>query len=286
MRHLDLALLHTFKTIAECASLAQASQRLHRTQAAVSIQLKKLEELVGKRLVERGNQQHAELTSHGEQLLHYARKMLALSDEAMSLFVEEELSGTVRFGIPDDYASAFLPPVLQQFSTLYPKVRIRIRNDISLNLFSALEQGELDLALLTPRGGDSDGETLRCDPLHWVAASHYQVQTDAPVPLALYPHGCGYRRQILAALANIQRDYEIAFECTGVTGVQLAVDSGMAIAATSTPLVHPGWRVLDGEDPGLPTLGNVMIELRYGAHEISPATRFFAEALRAQVVAR
>ncbi len=283
MRHLDLSLLHSFKTIAECASLAQASVRLHKTQAAVSIQLKKLEELVGKRLIDRGNQQ-AELTTHGEQLLQYARKMLALSDEAMSLFIEEQVCGTVRFGIPDDYASAFLPPVLQQFTALYPKVRVKIRNDISQNLFTALEQGELDLALLTQRSGDSDGEILRCDQLHWVAAAHYQAQPTASIPLALYPHGCGYRRQILAALSSKQCDYEIVFECTGVTGVQLAVDSGLAIAATSNPLIQTGWRVLDEEDLGLPVLGNVMIELRFGANETTPATRFFADELRKQVM--
>ncbi|MGK8285883.1 LysR substrate-binding domain-containing protein [Pseudomonas putida] len=285
MRHLDLSLLHSFKTIAECGSLAQASVRLHKTQAAVSIQLKKLEDLVGKRLIDRGNQQ-ARLTSHGEQLLQYARKMLALSDEAMALFIEQQVSGTVRFGIPDDYASAFLSPVLQQFTALYPKARVKIRNDISQHLFTALEQGELDLALLTQRSGDGQGEILRCDQLHWVAAAHYQAQPTAPLPLALYPHGCGYRRQILAALSNNQRDYEIAFECTGVTGVHLAVDSGLAIAATSNPLIQPGWRVLDEEDDALPMLGNVMIELRFGANEASPATCYFADELRRQVMDR
>lgn len=283
MRQLDLALLHSFRTIVECGSLAQAALRLHKTQAAISLQLKKLEDQVGKRLLDRGNQQ-AQPTAEGELLLQYARRLLALSDEAMALFVEEALTGTVRFGIPDDYAGAFLPPVLRQFTERHPRVRLKIRNDISQHLFSALEQGELDLALVTLRAGDGAGEILRCDPLHWIAASDYQAQPGLPVPLALYPHGCGYRRQILSALGDSQRDYEISFECTGVTGVQLAVDSGLAIAATSAPLIQPGWRILDTESAALPALGSVTIELRFGPHEISPATRGFADELRRVVM--
>ncbi|MFW0755332.1 LysR substrate-binding domain-containing protein [Pseudomonas sp. H11T01] len=287
MRHLDLALLHSFKTIAECKSLSLASQRLHKTQAAISIQLKKLEELLGKRLIDRGHQtQTAELTSHGEVLLQYARKMLAMSDEVMDLFLNEEVTGTVRFGIPDDYASAFLSPVLKQFTGRYPNVRVKIRNDISQNLFSALENGDLDLALVTQRNGDAKGETLRCDQLQWVAAAGFQLEPSAPIPLALYPHGCGYRRQILAALSSNQKDYEIAFECTGVTGVQLAVDSGLAIAATTSPLIQPSWRILDEETSALPPLGNVMIELRLSVDEASPAICYFADELRKQVRAR
>jgi DNA-binding transcriptional LysR family regulator len=287
VRHLDLALLHSFKTIAECKSLSLASQRLHKTQAAISIQLKKLEELLGKRLIDRGHQtQTAELTSHGEVLLQYARKMLAMSDEVMDLFLNEEVTGTVRFGIPDDYASAFLSPVLKQFTKRYPNVRVKIRNDISQNLFTALENGDLDLALVTLRNSDAKGEILRCDQLHWVAASGFQLEPSAPIPLALYPHGCGYRRQILAALSSHQKDYEIAFECTGVTGVQLAVDSGLAIAATSSPLIQPSWRILDEETSALPPLGNVMIELRQSVDEASPAICYFADELRKQVQAK
>nr|WP_256261839.1 LysR substrate-binding domain-containing protein [Pseudomonas gingeri] len=285
VRHLDLALLYSFKTIAECKNISVASQRLHKTQAAVSIQLKKLEELVGERLINRGHQT-AELTSHGERMLQYARKMLALSDEAMDFFVKGEVAGTVRFGIPDDYASAFLPPVLQQFTQRYPRVNLKIRNDISQNLFTALENDELDLALVTQRSADGKGEILRSDQLQWVGAAGLQVDLTAPIPLALYPHGCGYRRQILSALSGCQLDYEIVFECTGVTGVRLAVDSGLAIAATSAPLIQPTWQILDTDSGSLPPLGNVTIELRQSTGEFSAAVSFFADELRKHVSAR
>ncbi|MCU1726975.1 LysR substrate-binding domain-containing protein [Pseudomonas sp. 7P_10.2_Bac1] len=285
MRQLDLSLLHTFKTIAQCKSLSLASQRLHKTQAAISIQLKKLEELVGKRLLDRGHQT-AELTPHGELLLQYASKMLALSDEAMDLFIKEQISGAVRFGIPDDYASAFLRPVLRDFIERYPNVRLHIRNDISQNLFTALEQGELDLALVTRRNNDGNADVLRCDALHWVAGESFTWMPQTPLPLALYPHGCGFRGQILSALSASQCDYEIVFECTGVAGVQLAVDSGLAIAATSSALMQPGWQVLDAAAHGLPVLGNVMIELRLANQPVPVAVQQFAEELRKQVSLR
>lgn len=283
MRHLDLTLLHAFKVIVECKSLSVAALRLHKTQAAISIQLKKLEELVGKRLIDRGHQT-AELTRDGELLLQYANKMLALSDEAMALFIEEEVSGTVRFGIPDDYASAFLPPVLQHFTKRYPNVRLKIRNDISQNLFTGLEDDDLDLALVTQRNGDGNGEILRSDKLQWVAGESYHLSPDETVPLALYPHGCGYRRQILTALSSSQREYEIVFECTGVTGVQLAIESGLAVAATSLPLIQPSWQTLDAVVAGLPPLGNVTIELRMGKNQSNPAVQYFAQELRKHVV--
>lgn len=285
VRQLDLALLHSFKTIAECKNISVASQRLHKTQAAVSIQLKKLEDLVGERLIERGHQT-AVLTTHGERMLEYANKLLALSDEAMDHFAKGEVCGTVRFGIPDDYASAFLPGVLRQFTLRYPKVNLKIRNDISQNLFAALENGELDLALVTQRASDGNGEILRSDQLQWVSAKDFTLDREAPVPLALYPHGCGFRRQILSALSSCQIEYEIAFECTGVAGVQIAVDSGLAIAATTPPLIQPNWQLLAPTESMLPSLGSVTIELRQSPCESSPAVQFFADELRRQVPSR
>ncbi|RMV78921.1 hypothetical protein ALP05_03252 [Pseudomonas caricapapayae] len=205
MVHLDLTLLHSFKTIAESKNISVASQRLNKTQAAVSIQMKKLEDLVGERLIVRGHQT-AELTSQGERMLQYATNMLALSDEAIDYFVKGEVCGSVRFGIPDDYASAFLSPALKEFTQRHPRVNLKIRNDISQNLFTALEDGELDIALVTQRNADGNGEILRCDQLQWVSAAGFNVDPNGPIPLALYPHGCGYRRQILSALSGCPLD--------------------------------------------------------------------------------
>ncbi|KAA8696565.1 LysR substrate-binding domain-containing protein [Pseudomonas caricapapayae] len=133
------------------------------------------------------------------------------------------------------------------------------------------------------RHGDNDGEILRCDPLLWVAAEGFRMQPDRPLPLALYPHGCGYRRRILSALSSSGRDYEIAFECSGVKGVELAVESGLAVAATAVPLIQPGWQVLDAKLLHLPNLGNAMTELRRGRGESTAGVQYFAQNLISRV---
>lgn len=279
MRHLDLNLLNTFKAIAECHSLTQASLRLNKTQAAISIQLKKLEELTGCKLIERGYHK-AELTQDGEVLLQYARRLLSLSNEAINVLNAEEVRGTVRFGIPDDYASLILKDAVQAFAHRYPGIRLEIRNDISHNLFKGLENGELDLALVTQRETDAGGEVLRRDPLVWVAEQNFTLSQDAALPLALYPHGCNFRKNILDALSSARQDYYIAFECSGVTGVKIAIDSGLAIAATAQALIQPNWRIIQQDEYQLPRLDAVVIELRNGKAEPSTAVKCFAENIR------
>lgn len=278
MRHLDLNLLMTFKAIAECHSLTLASQRVNKTQAAISIQLKKLEELTGCKLIERGYHQ-AVLTKDGEVLLQYSRRLLSLSDEAINALNPEEVRGTVRFGIPDDYASLILKEAVQAFASRYPGIRLEIRNDISHNLFKGLESGDLDLALVTQRETDAGGKMLRRDPLVWVADQHFVIP-EGPLPLALYPHGCGFRKNILDALSCSRQDYYIAFECTGVTGVKIAVDSGLAIAATAPALIQPNWRIISQDEYALPKLDAIVIELRHGKSEPDTAVKCFAENIR------
>jgi len=283
LRYLDLNQLLTFKTIADCNSLSLAALRLHKTQSAISIQLKKLELQTGKKLVHRGYHS-AQLTSDGELLLQYARKLLLLSDEVLNILNPETISGTVRLGIPDDYASIFLLKTVQLFSKQFPNVDLVIRNDISQNLFSSLEKGDLDLALVTLRGSDTHGEILRRDPLFWVAEESSNFDLNKPLPLALYPHGCGFRKSILDGLSKAQREYYIALECTGVTGVQIAIDSGLAIAATCMPFIQTNWKVLDPIEHALPVLDAVVIELRTGNGDITEAQKHFADELRKQVL--
>mgnify|MGYP000642771676 CR=1 FL=1 len=278
MRHLDLNLLITFKAIAECHSLTLAAQRVNKTQAAISIQLKKLEALTGCKLIERSYHK-AELTPDGEVLLQYARRLLNLSDEAINALNPEEVRGTVRFGIPDDYASLILKEAVQAFASRYPGIRLEIRNDISHNLFKGLENGDLDIALVTRRETDTGGEMLRRDPLVWVADKHFSIP-QGPLPLVLYPHGCGFRKNILDALSSSQQDYYIAFECTGVTGVKIAVDSGLAITATSPGLIQPNWRIISQDEYALPRLDAIVIELRHGKAEPDTAVKYFTDNIR------
>jgi len=284
LRQLDLTQLRTFTTIVDCNSLSLAAQRLYKTQSAVSIQLKKLEEQVGSTLIKRGYN-CVELTAEGEVLLQYAQKLLLLSDNALNALNPADSNDTVRLGIPDDYAGAYLLPTMRTFAQRFPQVKLQICSDISQNLFAKLDQGELDLALVTLRKDVHKGEILRRDQLFWVADKSFDFNHTRPLPLALYPQGCEFRKHVLDNLSQAGKDYYIAFECTGVTGVKVAVDSGLAITTTSHPLMQPNWQILDAQAHQLPSPGAVVIELRTGNTTLTAAQEYFVQELRRQVLA-
>jgi len=284
MRQLDIKQLSTFKAIAECGSLSLAAKRVHLTQAAVSMQLKKLEQITATKLIDR-NKYRATLTNDGDRLLQYAQRILKLNDEAIDFFsAAQQVEGCIRFGIPDDYAAAYLLLTIKAFSQTYPQVKLHIINDISQNLFSALNDGSLDLALVTLDQYDERSEILRKEELHWVAETSVVVDCSQPLPLALYPHGCGFRNNILHALSKHAVPYELAFECSGVTGVRIAVDSGLAITATCQSFIQPNWQILDRHELGLPQPKAVVLELRSGAGPVSAVQEAFMDKLKEVVL--
>lgn len=281
MKRLDFGQLATFVAIVDAGSITKAAASLHRTQAAVSIQLKKLEEGTGKQLLNRSYNQFT-LTHEGEILLSYARKILNLSEEAFNAISDEEVSGVVRFGIPDGYARAYILNSLKQFISRFPKIRIQIKNDNSHNLYQSLREGELDLILATRDPQESGGQLVRREKICWVAAKDYQLNVTAPIPLALYEQGCAYRHNIVEKLNQNEKDWFVSFECQGVTGFDIAITNGLAISALSESLVKDEWRVIKPSE-GLPDLGEIEIELHMSPGDVSEAVRCFADEIRKQV---
>ncbi|MDI3324786.1 LysR substrate-binding domain-containing protein [Pontibacterium granulatum] len=281
MKRLDFGQLATFVAIVDAGSITKAAASLHRTQAAVSIQLKKLEEGTGKQLLNRSYNQFT-LTHEGEILLSYARKILNLSEEAFNAISDEEVSGVVRFGIPDGYARAYILNSLKQFISRFPKIRIQIKNDNSHNLYQSLREGELDLILATRDPKESGGQLVRREKICWVAAKDYQLDISQPIPLALYEQGCAYRHNIVEKLNQNEKDWFVSFECQGVTGFDIAITNGLAISALSESLVKDEWRVIKPSE-GLPDLGEIEIELHMSPGDVSEAVRCFADEIRNQV---
>ncbi|WP_370278740.1 LysR family transcriptional regulator [Pontibacterium sp.] len=281
MKRLDFGQLATFVAIVDAGSITKAAASLHRTQAAVSIQLKKLEEGTGKQLLNRSYNQFT-LTHEGEILLSYARKILNLSEEAFNAISNEEVSGVVRFGIPDGYARAYILNSLKQFISRFPKIRIQIKNDNSHNLYQSLREGELDLILATRDPQESGGQLVRREKICWVAAKDYQLNISQPIPLALYEQGCAYRHNIVEKLNQNEKDWFVSFECQGVTGFDIAITNGLAISALSESLVKDEWRVIKPSE-GLPDLGEIEIELHMSPGDVSEAVRCFADEIRKQV---
>ena len=200
---LDLDQLRTFVAIADSGSFTKAADSVHKTQSAVSMQMRRLEERIGKPIFGRDGRS-AKLTEQGERLLGYARRMVRLSDETIAAFDDEELSGRVRLGTPDDYADRFLPEILARFSRSNPRVEVTVVCEPTVQLIEALRAGELDLGIITNTKETPTAEIVRQEPLLWVASGHHRLEEEEVLPLALGRDTCCWRRTALEALERDQ----------------------------------------------------------------------------------
>jgi DNA-binding transcriptional LysR family regulator len=258
--NLDTDLLRTLVAIADSGSFTRAGELVHRTQSAVSMQVKRLEEAVGKPVFQRDGRSVL-LTSEGEALLGYARRILKLHEEAVATLMQPELVGTVRVGTPDDYVMRFLPGILTRFAQDYPRIQVEVHCDPSYALLPRLDQGELDLALVTCQPGKESGEILRREPTVWATSERHLAHEEDPLPLALFQKGCFLRDWILQALDEAGRSYRIAYSTPSITGIHAAVSAGLAVTALARSILPPGVRALTGQS-GFPRLPPTVIALR------------------------
>lgn len=257
---LDPELLATFLAVAETGGFTEAAARVHRTQSAVSMQIKRLEERLGRQLFER-SARGAALTAAGELLLPHARAILRAHREALALFEEDPVCGRVVVGAPDDYAATFLPASLARFADTHPKVEVELVVAPSAELVPALERPDgPDLALVTAGSGEQGATILRREPLVWVAAEGRELARRDPLPLALFQPGCAFRRAALAALGEAGRRWRIAYTSVSLSGVVAAVKSGFALGVMLRANLVPGLEVL-GREHGLPELPSMAIAL-------------------------
>jgi len=281
MKRFDINQLATFVAIVDTGNITKAAVTLNRTQAAVSIQLKKLEESVEKPLLYRAYNNFT-LTREGELLLTYARRILSLSEEAFDVVRDKKVEGVVRFGIPDGYARTYIQSALRQFKHRYPSVRVQIINNNSHNLYKSLHEGKLDLILVTKSPQEAGGELLRREKICWVSAYDFNLDIKQPIPLALYELGCCYRQRIIEKLKQNDQAWYVSFECQGVTGFDIAISNGFAISALAESLVLDEWRIIEPKF-GLPDLGEIEIELHTRSGTVDEAIRCFSQELKEQV---
>ena len=256
---LDLDQLRTFVAISDSGSFTRAAETVHKTQSAVSMQMRRLEERLGKPIFGRDGRS-AKLTEDGERLLGYARRMVRLSDETMAAFDDDELSGRVRLGTPDDYADSFLPEFLARFSRSNPRVEVTVVCEPTVQLIECLRAGELDLGIITNIKGTPMTEVVRQEPLLWVVSNHHQLEQDDVLPLALGRDTCCWRKTAIEALAPIGRRYRILYSSNNSTALAAAVLAGLAISVQPESALRPGMRVL-GEADGFPKLAPCEIGL-------------------------
>ncbi len=272
---LDVDLLRTFIAIAETGSFTRAAEEVHKTQSAVSMQMKRLEDTVQKPLFVRDGRR-SRLTADGERLLDYARRIVSLNNEAMSVFTEPELSGLVRMGTPDDYADRLLPEVLARFSRTHPMIQVDVECLGSQELVRRIEAGSMDLAVITCDPAVQRGAIIRWEPLVWVTSARHRVHEYKTLPVALSHHGCSWRTMALDALEKSGRDYRVAYASANSQAVGAAVLEGLAIGATPEITMRPGMRVLT-EEEGFPALGEFAIGLMRRTGEVPSAVNALAE---------
>lgn len=259
--NLDVDQLKSFLAIADAGSFTRAADEVNKTQSAVSMQMKRLEESLGRALFERDGRSNR-LTLDGERFIEHARKLVAMNDEIVTSYTRPEITGSVRFGTPDDYAELFLPEVLARFGRTHPRVTIDVECVSSTNLMERIRRSEIDLALVTFCGGCDarEGEVLRRESLRWVTSSRHATHTLPEIPLAVADLTCAWRKLATDALALSGKVNRIAYTSHNRAVIDAAVIQGLAIAAMPEICVKPGMRVLT-EAEGFPPLGTFEIGL-------------------------
>lgn len=250
--NLDVDLLKTFLAIADTGSFTRAGEEVHKTQSAVSMQMKRLEDLLGRPLFAKDGRA-SRFTADGERLIEYARRMTAINDEAVSIFTKPELTGTLRFGTPDDYADFILPEILARFSRTHPMVTVNVECLASSQLYERTRRGELDLSLITFFGEVTTNECVRREPLVWVTSARHNVHLLDELPIAC-PQ-CIWRDAVVAALRNFDRRHRIAYSSSNANAINAAVLAGLAVGAVPELCVRSGLRILTERD-GFPPLGS------------------------------
>lgn len=273
---LDIDLLRTFVEVATIRSFTGAGERLGRVQSAVSMQIRRLEDITQSRLFAR-TPQSVELTAEGERLLVFARRILSLSDEALASMRDDAPQGPVRFGTTD-IAYPFLPKILARFAASHPRVTLEVVSDRSWKLLSALDKGKLDVALVTQDGGRKGGTVLLDETLSWAFAPAHPAYLQDPLPLALFAKGCIYRDAAIEALDKVGKPFRITYSSASLFGVKAAIEAGLAVGVLSKSMITGGLAVLDGAE-GFPPLPPFELSIHLAENERSPNARRLADAL-------
>lgn len=259
---LDLDQLQTFIAIADSGSFTRAADEVHRTQSAVSMQMRRLEERLGKPLFEKEGRTNR-LTEEGEKLLSYARRLLRLNRETLAAFDDDCLEGHIRIGTPDDYADRFLPEIIARFSRSNPKVELSVTCEPTVNLIDQVKRGQLDIAIITHESDKSASSIVRREPLLWVTSANHSIHMEEVLPLAVGRTTCMWRRSACDVLDQMGRDYRILFTSWSATVVIAAVLAGQAVSILPECALRPGMRILDESD-GFGALPDVRIAILRG----------------------
>ncbi|MBO9664563.1 LysR substrate-binding domain-containing protein [Dokdonella sp.] len=255
----DLDLLRALVAVADCGSFTSASARLHSTQSTVSQKIRRLEEMAGHRLLERGNRD-VRPTDSGETLLGFARRMLAFNDETLDALSGAALAMTVRLGVPDDFAAGRTVDLLAAFSRKHPHVKLEVTTGLSRDLGASYDRGELDLVLLKQKRHSREAVARWPETLRWIDSAKHPAFDADPLPLVAFPLRGLYRDEMIRVAEGLGRGWRISFTSSSLSGIQSAVAGGLGISLLPARAVTSDHLVLTRKK-GLPTIDTMDVAL-------------------------
>lgn len=258
LSQLDSDLLRSFLAVAEAGSVSGGAVRLLRTQSAVSLQVQKLEQVAARQLFNRHGR-GVSLTTHGEQLLPFARRIVETLDQALIAMRGSDEKSEIRFGMPEEYSDTLLPSILASFAQEQPGVRIIIQCGSSVEFPYALAAGKLDIALHAPQIVSSVDRAVHRESAVWAGSVFHETENRRPLPVALFDKACWWRDRCLDLLQKAGVDYEIVCTCESVAGVRAAISSGVAVGVLPQSALTD--RVRQLTNTGLPQLGETTLVL-------------------------
>lgn len=276
-RYIDIDLARALVAVIDNGGFTAAAETLARSQSAISMQIRKLEELVDGRILERSNQ-GVRLTSMGERLLPYARKLIAISSEAIRHTKGDDVTGVVRLAVMDDYATHVLPRLLNRFSVTRPGIELQVTTGFTAELMQGLGR-QFDLVLATQAVGTGNGEVLRVENVRWAFSDKHDLPEGQPIPLAVLKEGNLFREWAIAALSAQGRPWRVIFSSTSIGAVESFCAEGLAVTIAKESTMRAGLRFLDQKD-GMPKLPAAEIALHSTPAPQSPAISALAAYLK------
>ncbi len=276
-RNLDMTALRSFVAVAEAGGVTRAAGFLNLTQSAVSMQLKRLEVALDVSLLDRSARTIA-LTGAGEQLLSYARRMLALNDEALSRLTDQAFEGELVLGVPGDIVYPAIPQVLNRFAADYPRVKVQLLSSYTRKLKALFAKGDCDVILTTEHEPDERGETLSSQPLVWVGAPGGTAWRQRPLRLA-FENSCIFRARVIERLDAAGIPWEMAVESRSTRAIEASVSADLAVHAALGGMLPPYMEPLSNAG-GLPELGHSNINLYVLDERSNPLVSAMANTVR------
>jgi len=282
--NLDIDCLRSFLMVADAMSFSRAAEMVGRSQSTISQQIAKLETQVGRPLLLRRKGRVLELTSEGDRLMRYARRILQLNDEAYVSMSDDLLTGFVRLGVPLDFFGRDFTVWLARFKAKHPMVRLEVEANQSESLQKRSARGDFDLAFFKQEAGANLGIVAQREQLVWVSGPNYTLEDRESIPLILFPEGCTYRRCAITSLKDNRRSWHLSFVSPSFECLKSAAAEGMGVTVLARALVTPPLRIVR-HGRRLPQLPVIELAYSFGRRSnsrvIAELTSHLADSLAA-----